>query len=84
MQNMVTIMSANFQAVADHFQKLDDSRSMKRSTGRQGGTNVASKDATSHTVKFKGCKFTRRHILDNATLSAHSQVAAVRSMRKAS
>ena len=62
MPKMATAMSVANQAAVDHSLTRDALKSMKRSTGRQGGTNVASKDATGHTVKFRGYKFTRRHI----------------------
>ena len=84
MQKMATAMSVANQAVVDRSLTRDALKSMKRSTGRQGGTNVDSKDATSLTVKFRGSKSTRRHIWVNATLGAHSRAVVVPSMRKAS
>ena len=84
MQKMATAMFVANQAAVDHSLTRDVLKSMRRSTGRQGGTNVDSKDATSLTVKFRGCKSTRRHTWVSATLGALSQAVVVLSMRKAS
>ena len=83
MQKLATNISVANQAVVDRSLTSIASKSMKKSTGRQGDTNVASKGARSHTLKFRGSKFTRRHIWVNATLCANTRAVAVLSLRKA-